>query len=78
MVAANSAGGKVPRVVFSHKETDTFLALISEMSTSSLLDSHWQGNQVHFQRLEGELRSLGFQSEWIQLRTHWKNLKSRY
>nr|XP_054931738.1 uncharacterized protein LOC129387059 [Dermacentor andersoni] len=66
------------RVSFTREETTAFLALISEMNISELLDSRRQRNQAHFQIIEAEMAELGYCWSWQQLRTHWKNLKARY
>ncbi|XP_075553465.1 uncharacterized protein LOC142586092 [Dermacentor variabilis] len=67
-----------PRVYFSAEETAAFLAIISEMRIGELLDSRRQRNQVHFVRVEEEMRRLGYIWTWQQLRTHGKNLKGKY
>ncbi|XP_064462101.1 uncharacterized protein LOC135372415 [Ornithodoros turicata] len=66
------------RSVFARDETQAFLAIISELNISELLDSRRQRNQVHFERVQKEMEVLGYKWTWQQLRTHWKNLKSRY
>ncbi|XP_075541838.1 uncharacterized protein LOC142587433 [Dermacentor variabilis] len=66
------------RVSFTREETSSFLAIVSEMNISELLDSRRQRNQAHFQKIQAEMAALGYHWSWQQLRTHWKNLKSRY
>ncbi|XP_077554667.1 uncharacterized protein LOC144169411 [Haemaphysalis longicornis] len=77
MASASNAPASA-RVTFSSQETYHFLAIISEMDLGALLDSRRQRNQKYFLQIKDKMQELGYGWSWKQLRTHWKNLKTKY
>ncbi|KAH9378342.1 hypothetical protein HPB48_009931 [Haemaphysalis longicornis] len=48
------------------------------MDLGALLDSRRQRNQKYFLQIKDKMQELGYRWSWQQLRTHWKNLKTKY